>query len=121
MAQYGDSVVYALNVDSCPLTTGTHMRSRRLGVDSRRACPLWTASSTGNWIDSSPEVANGVVYVGSQGHKLYAFKADGCGQPTCSPLWTATTGNWIYSSPAVANGVVYAGSVDDKLYAFRRR
>jgi hypothetical protein len=39
MAQYGDSVVYALNVDSCPLTTGTHMRSRRLGVDSRRACP----------------------------------------------------------------------------------
>ena len=69
----------------------------------------WTAT-TGNAIYSSPAVANGVVYVGSGDHKLYAFKADGCGQPTCPPLWTAATGIAIQSSPAVANGVVYVGS-----------
>ena len=80
----------------------------------------WTAT-TGGGIDSSPAVANGVVYVGSGDDKLYAFKAAGCGQPTCLPLWTATTGGEIYSSPAVANGVVYVGSLDDKLYAFERR
>src|SRR5215472_16220935 len=80
----------------------------------------WTAT-TGSSIDSSPAVANGVVYVGSWDGKLYAFKADRCGQPTCSPLWTATTGNQIHSSPAVANGVVYVGSYDHKLYAFHRR
>ncbi len=78
----------------------------------------WTAT-TGDVIDSSPAVANGVVYVGSGDSKLYAFQANGCGQSTCSPLWTASTGDWIDSSPAVANGVVYVGSVDQTLYAFR--
>ncbi len=78
----------------------------------------WNAT-TGNAIGSSPAVANGVVYVGSGDHKLYAFKADGCGQPTCSFLWTASAGGAIESSPAVANGVVYVGSFDDKLYAFK--
>ncbi|MEO5919300.1 MAG: PQQ-binding-like beta-propeller repeat protein, partial [Candidatus Limnocylindrales bacterium] len=68
---------------------------------------------------SSPAVADGVVYVGSTDHKLYAY-AVGCssGGGTCTPLWTATTGNQISSSPAVADGVVYVGSEDDKLYAF---
>src|ERR1700731_2700448 len=45
-----------------------------------------------------------VVLIGSMDDKLYAFKANGCGQTICSPLWTALTGNWILSSPAVANG-----------------
>jgi outer membrane protein assembly factor BamB len=78
----------------------------------------WTAT-TGNGIDSSPAVANGVVYVGSYDGKLYAY-AVGCasGGGTCTPLWTATTGGAIDSSPAVANGVVYVGSMDHKLYAY---
>src|ERR1035437_3656565 len=69
----------------------------------------WTGT-TGGSIYSSPAVANGVVYVGSSDHKLYAY-AVGCasGGGTCSPLWTATTGGSIYSSPAVANSVVYVG------------
>ena len=82
-----------------------------------RLVSLWTAS-TGDSIESSPAVANGVVYVGSWDGKLYAFPASGCGYPSCSPLWTASTGNLIDSSPAVANGVVYVNSRDDKLYAF---
>ena len=72
---------------------------------------------------SSPAVANGVVYVGSDDHKLYAFSAagtTGCsGNPkSCAPLWTATTGGRVQSSPAVANGLVYVGSDDTDLYAF---
>jgi len=58
-------------------------------------------------------VANGVVYVGSFDHKLYAFDA-----VTGEQKWVALTGNIIYSSPAVANGLVYVGSVDKKFYAF---
>jgi hypothetical protein len=71
---------------------------------------------------SSPAVANGVVYVGSDDGNLYAFNASGCGSSTCAPAWTAFTatagGGGVESSPAVANGVVYVGSVDHKLYAF---
>ncbi len=75
--------------------------------------PYWTASANDR-ISSSPTVANGVVYVGSDDHKLYAFDAK-----TGATLWTATTGDKVFSSPAVAtNGVVYVGSEDGKLYAF---
>ena len=49
--------------------------------------------------ESSPAVSGGVVYVGSDDNKLYAFDAGGCGAPTCNPLWTATTGGDIESSP----------------------
>ena len=62
---------------------------------------------------SSLTVVNGVVYIGSGDHKVYAFNA-----ATGAILWTATTTNDIISSPAVANGVVYVGSEDFKLYAF---
>jgi len=60
------------------------------------------SAPTGNSIyNSSPAVANGVVYVGSYDNKLYAFKIQSGAQ-----LWSAATGGGIYSSPAVANGVV---------------
>jgi hypothetical protein len=34
-------------------------------------------ASTGNFVDSSPAVANGVVYIGSDDNKLYAFDLAG--------------------------------------------
>jgi outer membrane protein assembly factor BamB len=86
--------------------------------------PLWGYGATGGRIFSSPAVANGVVYVGSEDGKLYAFSADGTTRcfltpKVCFPLWTGATGGIIgVSSPAVANGVVYVGSFDKKLYAF---
>ncbi len=75
--------------------------------------PVWTCL-LGSGIDSSPPtVAYGLVYVGSQDHKLYAFDAR-----TEHQVWAASTKDAIDSSPAVANGVVYVGSHDNNLYAF---
>ncbi len=74
--------------------------------------PKWTAPTSGG-VFSSPAVANGVVYVGSDDKKVYAFNAS-----TGARRWTATTGNAVSSSPAVADGVVYVGSSDAKVYAF---
>jgi outer membrane protein assembly factor BamB len=85
--------------------------------------PLWTAT-TGGPVGSSPAVVGGVVYVGSNDGKLYAFDAAGgattcTGTPkVCTPLWTAATADAVFSSPAVVGGVVYVGSNDGKLYAF---
>jgi hypothetical protein len=73
---------------------------------------LW-AFTTGGTVVSSPAVANGVVYVGSGDHNLYALDAS-----TGDLLWSYTTGWAVYSSQAVADGVVYVGSDDDKVYAF---
>ena len=68
---------------------------------------LYWSATTGGAVDSSPAVANGVVYVGSDDAKVYALNAT-----TGATLWTVTTGSLVPSSPAVANGVVYVGSWD---------
>ena len=90
----------------------------------KTCAPLWTAS-LGTEVESSPAVANGVVYISSDDDKLYALDAagvTGCsgspGQKTCAPLWTAVTRGSVSSSPAVANGIVYAGSIWGELFVF---
>jgi hypothetical protein len=88
--------------------------------------PMWTTTglpvSSGN--DSSPAIANGVIYI-ADGATLDAFAADGStgcsGAPkVCAPLWTgAMSGNEVNSAaPAVANGIVYVDNPLSGLYAF---
>ena len=72
----------------------------------------WTVR-TGDVVFSSPTVANGLVYVGSEDDKLYAFDA-----ATGQQKWVTPANNIAYSSPTVANGVVYVGGIDHYLYAF---
>jgi outer membrane protein assembly factor BamB len=96
--------------------------------------PLWRGVAQGR--NSSPNVVNGVVYVGvaAGGVDLVAFDAAGntncSGTPkVCSPLWTGVPspydGNGASdTSPAYANGVIYIGgdyangSNVHNLYAF---
>ncbi len=67
---------------------------------------------TGGPIYSSPAVADGIVYVGSVDHKLYALDT-----ATGAKRWEYETGSWVESSPAIVNGIVYIGSNDGRLYA----
>jgi PGF-CTERM protein len=67
--------------------------------------------TTGSVVESSPAVANSVVYVGSDDGNLYALNAN-----NGTKIWNYTTGADVLSSPAVANGVVYVGSNDTNLY-----
>jgi hypothetical protein len=71
------------------------------------------AVGTGGIVDSSPSVANGVVYVGSEDHSLYAIDA-----VTGAVRWTAPVQLDIHSSPAISGGTVYVGSFDHDVYAF---
>ncbi len=84
----------------------------------QRICsPLWTAT-TANFVDSSPAVVNGVVYVGSDAGgstaaRLNVYDAAGStncsGTPrTCQPLWTSDALGIFGETPvSVANGVIY--------------
>ncbi|HSV49732.1 MAG TPA: PQQ-binding-like beta-propeller repeat protein, partial [Candidatus Acidoferrales bacterium] len=72
---------------------------------------LWKFNTGGQV--GSPTVVDGVVYVGSYDHKLYAFNAQ-----NGSLIWAAETGDIIISKPAVAEGIVCVGSEDYNLYAF---
>jgi outer membrane protein assembly factor BamB len=86
-----DNNVYALNA-----TTGKQ---------------VWNYT-TYDWVYSSPTVAGGVVYVGSDDYRVYALNATAGKQ-----LWNYTTSMYVRSSPAVAGGLVYVGSRDGYLYA----
>jgi outer membrane protein assembly factor BamB len=79
-------------------------------LDSSTGAPLW--SDQLNTFNSSPAVADGLVYVGTDDDYLYALDA-----LTGAQLWSYKTGWVVRSSPAVANGVVYVGSYDDNVYA----
>ena len=73
---------------------------------------LWKFK-TGNSVEySSPSIANGVAYVGSQDRTFYALDA-----ATGDKIWSYETGDAIDSYAAVASGVVYIGSEDDYVYA----
>lgn len=61
---------------------------------------------------SSPTVVNGIIYVGSVDHFVYAINAS-----TCARVCRYKTGGPVYSSPTVFNGRLYIGSDDHFVYA----
>ena len=72
---------------------------------------LWKYT-TGGLIDSSPAVANGVVYIGSNDGYVYALNA-----ATGVQIWSFNTFYEPYSSPAVVNGVVYVADEEGTVFA----
>ncbi|MGD0450311.1 MAG: PQQ-binding-like beta-propeller repeat protein [Candidatus Bathyarchaeia archaeon] len=70
----------------------------------------WKFTTNGSVI-SSPSVANGIVYFGSQDKKIYAV-----GAWSGSLIWSFTTQDAVESSLAVANGKVYTGGDDGNVY-----
>jgi len=93
------------------------------GCGSDVCAPLWTAELS-NGVHSSPAVDGGLVFVATAGNadnglgQLYAFRAAGCGAPTCKPVWVAPQVPNTDSSPVTANGVVYIASSDGLLRAY---
>lgn len=65
-------------------------------------------------IFSSPTVADGTVYVGSNDGRVYALAAaDG------TVRWTVSTRGDVTASPAVVDDTVFIGSLDGGVYAIR--
>ena len=73
---------------------------------------LWSYPTDNSVEYTSPAVVNGVVFVGSHDHNVYALNA-----ATGSKIWSYKTNDSVESSPTVANGVVYVGSNDYNVYA----
>jgi outer membrane protein assembly factor BamB len=80
-------------------------------LDAATGHPRWTYLTRG-YVESSPAVAKGAVYIGSNDGEVYALDA-----ATGRVRWAYATGGFVDSSPAVARGIVYIGSADGKVYA----
>jgi outer membrane protein assembly factor BamB len=111
----GGDFVFAFPADGCGAAT---------------CDPLWKGQAP--LMSNTPAVAGGMVFVDAQpvvqGGRalgvLEAFDLDGCGAPTCEPLWVGINfASGFESSPVVANGVVYVGKgpatfVDSGVFTF---
>jgi outer membrane protein assembly factor BamB len=82
------------------------------------AVKRWPSPTIYNWdyLQSSPVVVDGVVYIGSADNNLYAVDSH-----TGQTKWCFKTGDIVRSSPAVAQGIVYVGSWDGFIYAVDAR
>ena len=95
---------------------GGSLYYRICAFNSTMGTPLWNYTSGGS-IDSSPAVANGILYMGCGDNKVYALNAT-----TGTLLWDYITDGRILSSPAVAEDKVYVGTsgitgLSGKIYA----
>ena len=67
---------------------------------------------TGDAVRSSPAIADGRVFVGSDDGAIYAINA-----ATGEKLWSHQTDDAVGASPCVLDGTVFVGSGDGFLYA----
>jgi len=80
-------------------------------LDASNGTQIWSYF-TGARVESSPSVANGTVYAGSNDGNIYALNA---GDGTWK--WTYPTNGSVTSSPVIAGGSLYIGSSDHSVYA----
>ena len=80
-------------------------------LDASTGNTVWTYKTGGN-VWSTPAVANGRVYVGSNDFKVYALNVE-----TGGLVWSFATGGGVFSSPVVVDNIVYVGSTDNNTYA----
>jgi len=73
---------------------------------------VWTFT-TGARVESSPAIAGGRVFVGSNDGKFYVLDLT-----TGAKLWEFNAGAPLSSSPAIANNRVVIGAQDGRLYCF---
>jgi eukaryotic-like serine/threonine-protein kinase len=73
---------------------------------------VWTFATRAR-VESSPAIAGGRVYVGSNDGRFYVLNiTDG------AKLWEFDAGAPLSASPAIANGRIVIGSQDGRLYCF---
>jgi len=73
---------------------------------------VWTFA-TGARVESSPAIAGGRVFVGSNDGKFYVLSLN-----SGAKLWEFNAGAPFSASPAIANGRIVIGSQDGRLYCF---
>jgi outer membrane protein assembly factor BamB len=107
--------VWAIGADTIPVSSWPMWRADAAHSSTAQVGPsnlsvAWKFTTNGAII-SSPSVADGIVYVGSQDKNIYAL-----GAWSGQLIWNFTTRNSVESSPAVASGKVYTGGDDGYVY-----
>src|SRR5665648_404047 len=105
------TVESALSYGSWPMFHGNFAHTGYSNTQAPQTNQTLWKFNTGGQV-GSPTVVDGVVYVGSYDHKVYAFNAT-----TGEVIWAFTTGGIVISRPSVQKSIVCVGSEDYNLYA----
>ena len=73
---------------------------------------VWTFATQAR-VESSPAIAGGRVFVGSNDGRFYVLNLT-----TGAKVWEFNAGAPLSASPAIANGRIVIGSQDGRLYCF---
>jgi outer membrane protein assembly factor BamB len=106
-----DGYLYAVNAQSGTQAWHTDI-GNSMPRDQREKLGTSTDPTGYDYLQSSPVVVDGQVYIGSLDGNVYALAAD-----TGTINWTFKTGNKVRATPTVDNGSVYIGSWDRSTYA----
>jgi eukaryotic-like serine/threonine-protein kinase len=98
-----DGAIYAGNLDGY-----------LYAFDAKTGVLRWRLK-TQDGITSSPVLEAGVLYFGSNDHRVYAVTGLGGSEP--SVKWTFSTGDQVNAEPLLDKGVLYIGSSDHVFYA----
>jgi outer membrane protein assembly factor BamB len=105
------------------VTTGEYygdgtMGGHTVALSAKTGAIAWKAR-LGDYATSSPAYANGLVYLGSFDHRLYALSI-GTGKEVWTSGWAFQGGFFlrgISGSPAITKGRIYIGVRDGRLYS----
>ena len=103
-----DGVVYI--GDGCQYC-GSTGSSYLYAVDCQTGQELWRFEA-GGWLEATPAVADGVVYIASGDGHVYAVD-----NQTGQEKWRFQAESRLFDSPAVRDGVLYAADNNGNLYA----
>ena len=104
---------YATSTVRTPASSATPAATTAQSARGAPGTLLWSFH-TGNIIESTPAVANGVVYLGGADANLYALDAQTGGR-----IWAVSVGATVQGPVIVANGLIYLTGVDGAVYAFQ--
>lgn len=107
--------LWAIGTNSTPVSNWSMFRADSTHSSTAQEGPsnlalAWKFTTNGSVV-SSPSVADGIVYVGSEDKNIYAI-----GAWSGNLIWSFATKDAILSSPAIANGRVYTGGDDGYVY-----
>ena len=106
--------------DGVVYTTTTQMTFVLFAFNAKTGNELWSAPTTYFQVWSSPDVVNGVVYVGSADY--IGSQSPACGVYALNvkngaQLWNYSSGYSVGASPVVVGGVVYFVTYEGTVYA----
>jgi outer membrane protein assembly factor BamB/tRNA A-37 threonylcarbamoyl transferase component Bud32 len=87
----------------------------KAAVGSQDIKPIWQFACEDE-IRGTPTIDNGLIYVGSYDHNLYALNA-----ATGKFIWKYPTDGGVVSTPALYESHVYFGSEDQRLHVVKSR